>query len=43
IPAWASGNLLTQAIRQQYYKPIDVDRMYGTIDSPKLEELFNKS
>ncbi|KAE8606944.1 hypothetical protein XENTR_v10010939 [Xenopus tropicalis] len=43
IPAWASGNLLAQAIRQQYYKPMDVDRMYGTIDSPKLEELFYKS
>ncbi|OCT81830.1 hypothetical protein XELAEV_18024337mg [Xenopus laevis] len=43
IPAWASGNLLAQAVSQQYYKPIDADHMYGTIDSPKLEELFNKS
>ncbi|KAM4721803.1 inner centromere protein [Rhinophrynus dorsalis] len=43
IPAWASGNQLAQAMRQQYYNPIDVDRLCGTIDSPKLEDMFYKS
>ncbi|XP_075044027.1 inner centromere protein isoform X2 [Mixophyes fleayi] len=43
IPSWASGNQLDQAVRQQYYHPIDLDRLFGTIDSPKLEDMFNKS
>ncbi|XP_053576435.1 inner centromere protein isoform X2 [Bombina bombina] len=43
IPPWASGNLLGQAIRKQYYNPIDVDRLFGTIESPKLEDMFYKS
>ncbi|XP_063800463.1 inner centromere protein [Pseudophryne corroboree] len=43
IPAWASGNQLDQSVRQQYYHPIDLDRLFGTIDSPKLENMFNKS
>ncbi|KAG8438182.1 hypothetical protein GDO86_008757 [Hymenochirus boettgeri] len=43
IPAWASGNLLTQAIRQQYYNPIAVDKEFGIIDSPKLEDMFQKN
>ncbi|XP_073430059.1 inner centromere protein [Dendrobates tinctorius] len=43
IPAWASGNQLAQAMCQQYYNPIDVDKFYGIIDSPKLEDLFYKS
>ncbi|KAM4617820.1 inner centromere protein [Discoglossus pictus] len=42
IPAWASGNLLTQAVRQQYYNPTYFGNIFGTIDGPKLEELFNK-
>ncbi|XP_069821817.1 inner centromere protein isoform X2 [Dendropsophus ebraccatus] len=43
IPAWASGNQLAQAMRHQYYHPIDVDKVYGPIESPKLEDLFYKS
>lgn len=43
IPAWASGNQLSQAMCQQYYHPIDVDKFYGIIDSPKLEDMFYKS
>ncbi|XP_044126419.1 inner centromere protein isoform X1 [Bufo gargarizans] len=43
IPAWASGNQLSQAMCRQYYHPIDVDKFYGIIDSPKLEDLFYKS
>ncbi|KAM8939188.1 inner centromere protein [Pelodytes ibericus] len=43
IPAWAVGKLLAQAMHQQYYNPIDVDRLCGTIDSPKLEDMFYKN
>ncbi|CAI9594655.1 unnamed protein product [Staurois parvus] len=42
IPAWASGSELAQTMQQQYYRPIDVDKIFGTIDSPKLEDLFYK-
>ncbi|KAM5138302.1 inner centromere protein isoform 2-T2 [Mantella aurantiaca] len=42
IPAWASGSELSQAMQQQYYRPIDVNKLFGIIDSPKLEDLFNK-
>ncbi|XP_073514098.1 inner centromere protein isoform X2 [Phyllobates terribilis] len=43
IPSWASGTQLAQAMCQQYYNPTDVDKFYGIIDSPKLEDLFYKS
>ncbi|XP_069079318.1 inner centromere protein isoform X2 [Pleurodeles waltl] len=43
IPAWASGKLLTDAMRQQFYNPINVDRTFGRIESPKLEEMFYKN
>ncbi|XP_069595702.1 inner centromere protein [Ranitomeya imitator] len=43
IPVWASGNQLAQSMCQQYYNPVDVDKFYGIIDSPKLEDLFYKS
>ncbi|KAM4617171.1 inner centromere protein A-like [Discoglossus pictus] len=43
IPAWASGNLLAQAVQQHYYNPINVGHIFGIIDAPKLEELFNKN
>ncbi|CAH2326221.1 inner centromere isoform X1 [Pelobates cultripes] len=43
IPAWASGNQLAQAMRQQYFNPIDVNKLCGTIENPKLEDIFNKS
>ncbi|MEE6508600.1 hypothetical protein FKM82_021978 [Ascaphus truei] len=43
IPPWASGALLTQAMHQQYYNPLDVRRLCGPIENPKLEEMFSKS
>uniref|UniRef100_A0A8C2U1K6 Inner centromere protein n=1 Tax=Coturnix japonica TaxID=93934 RepID=A0A8C2U1K6_COTJA len=43
IPAWASGNQLSQAIIRQYYNPPNVDALFGTIVSPKLEDIFYKS
>ncbi|XP_030057049.1 inner centromere protein isoform X1 [Microcaecilia unicolor] len=43
IPSWATGMLLNQAIRHQYYNPVDTDSRFGRIDSPKLEDMFNKS
>ncbi|XP_054827790.1 inner centromere protein [Eublepharis macularius] len=43
IPAWATGNQLTQAIIHQYYNPPDTDAFFGVIKSPKLEEIFYKS
>uniref|UniRef100_A0A663M336 Inner centromere protein ARK-binding domain-containing protein n=1 Tax=Athene cunicularia TaxID=194338 RepID=A0A663M336_ATHCN len=43
IPAWATGNLLSQAVTHQYYNPPNVDALFGTIASPKLEDIFYKS
>nr|XP_028592462.1 inner centromere protein isoform X1 [Podarcis muralis] len=43
IPAWATGNLLSQAIIHQYYKPLDTTALFGVVKSPKLEEIFKKS
>ncbi|NWU35811.1 INCE protein, partial [Hylia prasina] len=43
IPAWATGNLLSQAVIRQYYNPPDVDALFGAIPSPKLEYMFYKS
>ncbi|XP_072493237.1 inner centromere protein isoform X3 [Notamacropus eugenii] len=43
IPAWATGTQLTQAVIRQYYQPPDIDQLFGTILSPKLEDIFNKS
>ncbi|KAL8170072.1 UNVERIFIED_CONTAM: hypothetical protein K2H54_062773 [Gekko kuhli] len=43
IPAWATGNQLTQAIIHQYFNPPDTDAFFGVIKSPKLEEIFYKS
>ncbi|XP_033012618.1 inner centromere protein [Lacerta agilis] len=43
IPAWATGNLLSQAIIHQYYKPVDTTALFGVVKSPKLEEIFKKS
>ncbi|XP_040184345.1 inner centromere protein isoform X2 [Rana temporaria] len=42
VPAWACGSEFAQAVHQQYYRPINLDRTFGTIDSPKLEDLFYK-
>ncbi|NXG04022.1 INCE protein, partial [Sakesphorus luctuosus] len=43
IPAWATGNQLSQAVIRQYYNPPDVDALFGAIPSPKLEDIFYKS
>uniref|UniRef100_A0A8D0C8H7 Inner centromere protein n=1 Tax=Salvator merianae TaxID=96440 RepID=A0A8D0C8H7_SALMN len=43
IPAWATGNQLSQAIIHQYYNPLDTKALFGTVKSPKLEEIFYKS
>ncbi|NWU72357.1 INCE protein, partial [Pterocles burchelli] len=43
VPAWATGNQLSQAVIRQYYNPINVDALFGAIPSPKLEDIFHKS
>ncbi|XP_074399648.1 inner centromere protein [Zonotrichia albicollis] len=42
VPAWATGNLLSQAVVRQYYNPPDLDALFGAIPSPKLEDIFQK-
>ncbi|XP_020836084.2 inner centromere protein-like [Phascolarctos cinereus] len=42
-PAWASGSQLSQAIIRQYYMSPDIDQLFGTIPSPSLEDIFDKS
>ncbi|XP_051917883.1 inner centromere protein A [Hippocampus zosterae] len=43
IPSWAEGNNLQQIIIKQYFNPPDFDAFFGTIEPPKLENLFYKS
>ncbi|XP_074087410.1 inner centromere protein isoform X2 [Macrotis lagotis] len=43
IPSWANGTQLSQAVIRQYYQPPDIDQLFGTILSPRLEDIFNKS
>ncbi|NWW42296.1 INCE protein, partial [Pedionomus torquatus] len=43
VPAWATGNQLSQAVIRQYYNPPNVDALFGVIASPKLEDIFYKS
>ncbi|XP_058663530.1 inner centromere protein-like isoform X2 [Ammospiza caudacuta] len=43
IPAWADGAQLQQAIVHQYYHPVDLEALFGTIPSPKLEDIFYKN
>ncbi|KAM6273832.1 inner centromere protein isoform 2-T2 [Porphyrio hochstetteri] len=43
VPAWATGNQLSQAVIHQYYNPPNVDQLFGAIASPKLEDIFYKS
>ncbi|NXD83641.1 INCE protein, partial [Halcyon senegalensis] len=43
VPAWATGNQLSQAVIRQYYNPPNVDAIFGAIASPKLEDIFYKS
>ncbi|XP_020836031.1 inner centromere protein-like isoform X2 [Phascolarctos cinereus] len=42
-PAWASGSQLSQAIIRQYYMSPDIDQLFGTIPSQRLEDIFDKS
>ncbi|XP_009461918.1 PREDICTED: inner centromere protein [Nipponia nippon] len=43
VPAWATGNQLSQAVVRQYYNPPNIDAIFGVIASPKLEDIFYKS
>ncbi|XP_068253826.1 inner centromere protein [Nyctibius grandis] len=43
VPAWATGNQLSQAVIRQYYNPPNIDAVFGAIPSPKLEDIFYKS
>ncbi|KAM6460093.1 inner centromere protein isoform 2-T2 [Liasis olivaceus] len=43
IPAWATGNQLSQAILHQYYNPPNTKALFGVVKSPRLEEIFYKS
>ncbi|XP_019712815.1 inner centromere protein isoform X2 [Hippocampus comes] len=43
IPSWAEGHNLQQIIMKQYFNPPDLDAFFGTIEPPKLENLFYKS
>ncbi|NXX10743.1 INCE protein, partial [Podargus strigoides] len=43
IPAWATGNQLSQAVIHQYYNPPNIDALFGAIASPKLEDIFYKN
>ncbi|XP_042268703.1 inner centromere protein B isoform X1 [Thunnus maccoyii] len=43
IPSWAEGHNLQQIIMKQYFNPPDMDSFFGTIEPPKLENIFYKS
>ncbi|KAM7003498.1 inner centromere protein B [Tautogolabrus adspersus] len=43
IPSWAEGQNLQQMIMKQYFNPPDLDSFFGTIEPPKLENIFYKS
>ncbi|XP_059192115.1 inner centromere protein isoform X2 [Centropristis striata] len=43
IPSWAEGHNLQQIIMKQYFSPPDLDSFFGTIEPPKLENIFYKS
>uniref|UniRef100_UPI0037E9527F inner centromere protein A isoform X4 n=1 Tax=Semicossyphus pulcher TaxID=241346 RepID=UPI0037E9527F len=43
IPSWAEGQNLQQIIMKQYFNPPDLDSFFGTIEPPKLENIFYKS
>ncbi|NXW89290.1 INCE protein, partial [Alopecoenas beccarii] len=42
VPAWAVGAQLQQAVSHQYHHPGDLQRLFGLITSPKLENIFGK-
>ncbi|XP_061773194.1 inner centromere protein isoform X2 [Nerophis ophidion] len=43
IPSWAEGHNLQKIIRKQYFSPPDLDSFFGSIEAPKLENIFYKS
>ncbi|XP_041795066.1 inner centromere protein-like isoform X2 [Chelmon rostratus] len=43
IPSWAEGHNLQQIIMKQYFNPPDLDSFFGTIEPPRLENMFYKS
>ncbi|XP_029289307.1 inner centromere protein A [Cottoperca gobio] len=43
IPSWAESHNLQQIIMKQYFNPPDLDSFFGTIEPPKLENIFYKS
>ncbi|XP_075945324.1 inner centromere protein A isoform X1 [Anarhichas minor] len=43
IPSWAEGPNLQQIMMKQYFNPPDIDTFFGTIEPPKLENIFYKS
>ncbi|XP_072448226.1 inner centromere protein B-like isoform X1 [Chiloscyllium punctatum] len=43
IPTWANGAQLQQALVKQYYHPLDLDKFFGVIQPPNLENIFGKS
>ncbi|KAF7245484.1 Inner centromere protein [Varanus komodoensis] len=45
IPLWANGACLqlNEAVTYQYYNPPDINKLFGLILSPKLENIFYKS
>uniref|UniRef100_A0A3P9KIE1 Inner centromere protein ARK-binding domain-containing protein n=1 Tax=Oryzias latipes TaxID=8090 RepID=A0A3P9KIE1_ORYLA len=43
IPSWAEGPYLKQIIMKQYFNPPDLDSFFGTVEPPKLENIFYKS
>ncbi|XP_068169836.1 inner centromere protein isoform X1 [Antennarius striatus] len=43
IPSWAEGHNLQQIIMKQYFNPPDLDSFFGTVEPPKLENIFYKS
>ncbi|XP_040895285.1 inner centromere protein A isoform X2 [Toxotes jaculatrix] len=43
VPSWAEGPKLQQIIMKQYFTPPDLDSFFGTIEPPRLENIFYKS
>ncbi|XP_061825616.2 inner centromere protein A-like isoform X2 [Nerophis lumbriciformis] len=43
IPSWAEGHNLQKIIMKQYFNPPDLDSFFGSIEAPKLENIFYKS
>ncbi|KAM8751873.1 inner centromere protein A isoform 2-T2 [Acanthopagrus schlegelii] len=42
IPSWAEGHNLQQIIMKQYFNPPDLDSIFGTVEPPRLENIFYK-